>query len=251
MKKRYRSILFIDLDNTVMNGPFASAVFPVVIREISEKSEILPETVRQMIAAENRQRRTDPRCPAVRAMDWEDIARTIAHRLGVSLEADVEELVCIHAKGPHARPVDGAAEVLRELACPGRLLIAASRGLRKYQMPVLEGIGLAGFFDHILTPDVCNAMKESRPFYGTWPEQADCCISVGDKYEDDIIPPAGFGFRTVWKPRKPDMRLSHLNPFERAKLAEISEERPVRPDAVIHTLRELPGVADFLESTIR
>ena len=84
---RWQSVVFIDLDATILKGPFESAVFPVVFAELSQKSGLDAPEIRQKVIQENLDRQRDPNVPATLAMDWDDILDTVAGRLGVKLEA--------------------------------------------------------------------------------------------------------------------------------------------------------------------
>jgi FMN phosphatase YigB (HAD superfamily) len=126
--------------------------------------------------------------------------------------------------------------------------VAASKGLAKYQRPVLEALGLISFFVEVLTPDTYSALKRDRAFYGPWPERAAVRIMTGDHYEDDVVAPYSFGFNTVWKWNGDDMGLRDLDPFARALAFPYTSEQPVRPDAIIFSLRELPPVVLRLET---
>ena len=84
----------------------------------------------------------------------------------------------------HAGPPDtvlhpGVLETLQALVAPERALVLATKGLRKYQHPILEALGILPYFNAILTPDSHHALKRNRAFYGDWPQQATLTILVG------------------------------------------------------------------------
>src|SRR5215813_10974436 len=97
----FASVIFFDLDGTLMINPFEAAVWPVVMGEIAAKSGASLETVRHMIVEENERRQNDDAVLPVLSMDWDNIADTVARRLGVSLESRTEVLVRQHA-GTHS-----------------------------------------------------------------------------------------------------------------------------------------------------
>lgn len=247
MKNPWRSVLFVDLDNTILHGPFESAVFPTVFREIAEKSGLDVAGIRGRVLEENRRRQETPAIPAVQAMDWGDIMATVAEGLGVQLTADVQQIVDAHAGPPHAAALDDAATVLRQLARPDRALVVATNGLRKYQQPVLDALGLTRLFTEILTPDTHNALKQDAAFYGDWPRVTQIQVSVGDRYDDDVLAPKSFGFRSIWKPGAPLGELSALEPWARPERFAYQEGQTIRPDAIIASLAELPAVIEQLE----
>jgi len=247
MKNQWHSVIFIDLDNTIIEGPFESVVFPLVFRELSQESGLEVREVRRLVVEENLRRQTDCNIPAILAMDWDDIFKTIAERLGVELELSALEIVKSHACTPYSVVLDDAPRVLEQLAQPHRAIVAASKGLRKYQMPVLDALNLTSLFTEILTPDSNNALKQDVSFYGKWPNSTRLQISVGDHYQDDLVAPKKFGFKTIWKPLKQSRTLEESNPFVRAAEFDYGEGQSLRPDAIILSVQELPEVVEHLE----
>jgi len=245
---KFQSVVFIDLDATIIRGPFESAVFPVLFVELAQKSGLAVKEIRRWVIQENLDRQQDANCPAIRAMDWDDIFDTVAARLGVKLEAKAVDIASSHAGPPYAVVLDHADQVLNQLASPHRAIVAATKGLRKYQLPVLDALGLTPLFTDILTPDVSNALKRDPAFYGQWPASTRLQISVGDHYEDDVAPPRRFGFKVVWKVDPPDEGWGKLEqPFTRPANWGYLAGQTVRPDAIVFGLHELPQVVARLE----
>ena len=246
---KWQSVVFIDLDATILRGPFESAVFPVVFAELSLKSGLDAPEIRRRVIQENLDRQRDPNVPATLAMDWDDILDTVAGRLGVKLEASAVQIANSHAGPPYSTLLDDV-QVLRQLASPRRAIVVATKGLRKYQLPVLNALGLTSLFADILTPDVNHALKQDIAFYGHWPRSARLQISVGDNYEDDVVAPRRFGFKTVWKLNTPDSELRTADPFARPHRFSYSASQIVLPDAIIVSLYELPLVVAHLEEQV-
>src|SRR5258705_6214850 len=178
----YQTVIFIDLDGTLMINPFESAVWPVIVGELAQKTGILSSAILQMIDDENAARQRDDTVTPILAMDWDDITLTIARLLGVTLSANCTDLVRANAAS-HAALLDYAFEALRELVAPHRALVVATKGLAKYQMPVLDALGITPYFTDIITPDTHNGLKKHRHFFGNWPQQAQGSIMVGDMYD--------------------------------------------------------------------
>ena len=244
----YQTVLFIDLDGTLMINPFESAVWPVIVEELSQKTGIRSSAILQMIDDENAARQRDDTVPPILAMDWDDITLTIARQWGVTLTANCTELVQANA-ATHSTLLDYALEALHELTAPHRALVVATKGLAKYQRPVMDALGLTPFFTDIITPDTHNGLKKHRHFFGDWPEQARLPIMVGDLYDDDVLYPARHGFSTIWKPRASLIpnELSHLSPFARAQDFPYSPQQSVHPSAILMSLRELPAAVNHME----
>ena len=257
----FSSIIFFDLDNTLIEGPFGTAVFPIVLDELARKTHGDQKEIRRLIVKENLDRQNEPRCSAVKAMDWDDIFAAVANRLGVTIESNAEEIVQAQAE-EHSRLLDGARETLIALQHPSRALIVATKGLIKYQRPVLDALGITHLFTEILTPDSHNALKKDRAFYGEWLGDSssdfrslldfgslgNSPIIVGDYYVDDVIPPHQFGMRTVWKNAKIEERLLEIDPLERPQHFEYTDDQHVKPTAIIKSLHELPDVITQLEN---
>lgn len=243
---RRRSVLFLDLDHTLLRGPLSTVVVPTAVRDMAQAARRAPAEVHDLLRAESRNRRADPDFPLFRALDWGDIIRTVAARLSVSLATDPDDLARECAGPPHSRLLDDAGTALGRLSRPDRFLVAATRGLRKYQLPLLARFKLWDRFDAVLTPEDSGVLKTDRAFYGDWPNRADISIHVGDSYSDDVAAPIRFGHRAIWRPRPPIGGRAGLDPFARAAAISLSESE-LRPDAVIHHLSELPAAVDRLE----
>jgi FMN phosphatase YigB (HAD superfamily) len=245
MHNQWQNVIFIDLDDTIIKGPFESIIFPIVFNELSRKTGLEIKFIRRETIRENFERQTNPKVPASLAMDWDDIMNTVAKRLGVKLESNVLELVNKNASSSVL--LENAYEVLRKLALPHRAIVASTKGLRRYQSPILKALGLTYLFTDIITPDTNNALKRSIEFYGKWVELTKLQISVGDHYEDDILFPRKFGFKTIWKPTGKDNADISNDPFVRPYEFNYPGGDCVRPDAIILSLNELPSVVESLE----
>lgn len=243
----FQTVIFFDLDSTLIDGPFKPVVLPAILGELAA-SGLDPTALRRLMVEENFRRQADPTCPPTVAMDWDDIFQTLGRRLGLPVTTNAEALIREHAGPPYAALHPGAPETLQALSAPERALVLTTKGLRKYQQPILDALGLTPYFTAILTPDTHQALKRDRTFYGDWPERAALTLMVGDYYEDDVLPAHAFGFKTVWKP-KPHDALSQYAPWERPAIYPFAAEQTVRPDAIIFHLNELPAVVARLEET--
>jgi FMN phosphatase YigB (HAD superfamily) len=247
MTKNWQTIIFVDLDNTVFKGPFHTVVFPTVLNNLSGKSGVSKKEIWEIIVEENKRRQKDPTCPATTAMDWDDIISVVSHRLDVKLDINITRLVKENAGEPYSKLLDDAANVLKKLKTNNRAVIAVTIGLRKYQLPVLKALNIEQLFDDIMTPDRSHASKQELKFYGEWPSLTHLNIVVGDHYEDDVVSPTKFGFKTIWVNRSDKYSSTNLNPIERAKQFKIENKSGIRPDAIICSLKELLGLVEHYE----
>lgn len=214
-----QTIVFIDLDGTIMVNPFLSAVFPVL------EARLVPNITREFLAEQRARLRRD--ADPVWVMDWDDICETVAGRYGMTLTARVCDLVEEYSRPPHIAVLDSADTILRQIAADHRTLVVASMGLYRYQMPVLRALGLADLFADFLMPDLVGALKTDAAFYARYAGADALKISVGDNLTDDVLRPQRFGHRTIFKGTPPG---------------------DVQPDIVIASLAELPAAISALES---
>jgi FMN phosphatase YigB (HAD superfamily) len=246
---QYQSVVFFDLDGTLIVNPFDSAVWPVILGEIAEKSGASTETVFGTIIEENVKRQNDTAISPVLSMDWDDIVQTVAAGFGVQLDASCEALVCANAAS-HSSLLDHAVDVLHELNAPHRALVVATKGLAKYQQPVLDALSLTSLFHSVITPDTHSSLKKHVAFFGDWPSTTRLQIMVGDRYDDDVLGPGGHGFKTIWKPVTDNPTFPKKDPFARAMLHDYTAQQTIPADAIIHSLDELPAVVRRLEHAV-
>jgi putative hydrolase of the HAD superfamily len=211
------TILFIDLDGTIMLNPFLSAVFPA----------LAPVDLTREYLAEQRARLAQPNADPVWVMDWDDICAVVLRRHDLPA-ASVTDLVLEYSRPPHIAILDEADTILRQIRTPYRRLVVASMGLSRYQLPVLRALGLADLFADFLMPDLTGALKTDARFYARYAGADALKISVGDNVVDDVLRPQSFGFRTILKAAQPPLNAV--------------------PDRVITTLAELPAAVESLES---
>lgn len=238
MEAQYRTVVYFSMDHTLIEGPWEKVVFPRVCAEIAGKSGQELERVQELVRREGKRREEDPKCPATKAMDWDDIVHTVARSLDVELEANVPAIVLKHAGPPHSQILDNAGDVLAKLKSPHRALVVATKGLARYQCPILDALGLTHFFDDILTPDTNQALKKEEEFYGIWAHKGTLHIVVGDDIDDDVLAPHSFGFKTIWKPKNPEHRELGQERFAK---------RGVQPNAIIDSLEQVPDIVEGFE----
>src|SRR5512139_1037428 len=103
---KYASVVFVDLDGTIIRGPFESAVFPVVFAELARKTGRDVQEIRNKVLQAYLARQKDAALTVVQAVDWDDIFKTIAAGWGVELEADAATIANAHAGPPDAAILD-------------------------------------------------------------------------------------------------------------------------------------------------
>lgn len=242
--------LFIDLDATLVENNFSrKAIGPLLAEIAAARGEPIETLGREMWQENMRRQNSDP--DNVLTMDWDDILETLAARNGVRLSARGIDRWHELAHADDVEVLDEAPQVLRRLKRDGYRIVLATKGLSKYQLPVLEVTGMLALFDDILTPDRTGCLKTSPCYFDTYTQQADGgpFIQIGDHYYDDVICARRNGFMAVL--RAPIAALESIDPFERA--AQILEHSTdiqtfpkagtdVRPSAVVISLQELPDL---------
>ena len=194
--------LFMDLDGTIMRNPFWTAVFPIVSDQLAAAAGLPAQDVLRMIMEENRRRMRSGKDVAL-AMDWDDIVRSVAARLGALWQLSVEQLVIDNCKPPHIEMLDQADQALEAALRRGWRLVVASHGLCKYQLPVLQALGLYSLFTDVATPDTRLCLKPDRCFWLPYVESERPAVHLGDLYQDDVLAPKTCGVLAVWKPVPP------------------------------------------------
>lgn len=247
------TILFFDLDGTLVENHFSRKAIGQLLGELSAATEIPVEDLAMQMGRENgRRQQDDP--DNVLTMDWNDIVQQIAATYDHTLSDSVDALWRKFAHINDVTVLDDAAQVLADLKQRYRIVLA-TKGLSKYQDPVLEVTGLRPYFDDILTPDLTGYLKTSRDYFARYLAQDASFIQIGDHYYDDVICAKRNGFFAIL--RTPIEELEVYDPFERTQqmihyVDKIStfpaEGSAVRPDAVVTTLAELPAVIPQIEA---
>lgn len=272
-----------------MQNPFRHGVFPHICRELAPyvvDADDPEKAVYRLVVGEARRRLFEGK--NVEAYDWDDIvaqvaaglyeqARGQAHRpaggpgLPPPSGLDIAVLVRHYCAQPGmAWSLPGAHEALRSLKSRGHTLVVVSNGYHKYQLPVMEALGLDGYFSDIYTPEQVSAAKPaSGIFHSAWRCESEP-LHVGDDIIHDGYGARAAGGYSVWLHRNTPEAIQ-----ARAGADVLPEHRPAAdwfpgvrdqayaatwaveaygvaagdcvPDALIWDLQELPGLVDRLE----
>lgn len=198
------ALITFDLDGTLQQNPFRTAVFPHVARALTPAyCERHPETaaaeaarlVTGLVRQEFRRRQEAKAWEA--AYDWDDIIARIGEDLGYRGERlHLPSLVRHYCTPEHIAALPGARDCLMALRAAGHTLRVATNGFAAYQEPVLEALGLLEFFDLIITPDRTGSAKPVPEFLlaaGGPP-----ALHVGDSLIHDVYGARLAGFASLW-----------------------------------------------------
>lgn len=190
-------LLTFDLDGVVMKNPFSTGVFPAVTGLIGQASGLSHGEIMKLIIGEAKSRMGLGNMVA--AYDWDDIVNLVAGSLGYREPIDVAALVRQHCTPEHIFAYPEVAETLAHLKTTPHPLLVLTNGFRKYQLPVLEALGIAGFFDAIYTPEV-NGRAKPEPEFFLEPRvhYPGLHLHIGDTIIHDIWGANEAGAKSIW-----------------------------------------------------
>ncbi|RJF71626.1 HAD family hydrolase [Deinococcus cavernae] len=200
-------IITLDLDGVLMQNPFGSYVIPTVLKHLEGSAKLTHLTreeahkaLRQAVTQEW-QARMDRR-DFVAAYHWDDIYQTVGRHYDIHDMPDVTALVNEGVAAGHVHALPGAHEALHLLRDAGFRTVALTNGYRKYQWPVLEGIGLAPLLDGLESPEAHGYAKPQPELFHA---VGDVTAHFGDTLEHDILGANLAGVKAVWiVPALPD-----------------------------------------------
>jgi len=256
IEQTVQTVIFFDLDATLVENRFSQRVMADVLSEIATQADVEARTLRRALIAENYRRQSE-NPDDVLTMDWDDIARTVAAQHGVQLSQSIDELWQRYADGEQVEVLDDAHAMLRRLQADHRRLVIATKGLSKYQRPVMAVTGLDELFDDLLAPDLTGYHKASPGYMADYKRRypGALCIHVGDHYIDDVIAPLRNGFFSVLRAPRAELA-AEPDPFARVALLDgvlehihaYPAESDARPHAVVTSLQEVPEIVSRLEA---
>lgn len=190
----------LDLDGVLMQNPFGTYVIPAVLKHLEGSAKLAHLTredahreLRQSVTREYQSRMN--RRDFVAAYHWDDIYQTVGRVHDIHDLPDVTTLVNEGVAAGHVHALPGAHEALQLLRDAGFRRVALTNGFKKYQWPVLEGIGLAPLLDGLESPEAHGYAKPQPELFHAVGEVV---AHVGDTLEHDILGANLAGVKAVW-----------------------------------------------------
>ncbi|HLF74694.1 MAG TPA: HAD family hydrolase [Anaerolineales bacterium] len=133
---------------------------------------------------------------------------------------------------------DDTVPTLKKLEADGyRLGLISNAGDDQDVQQLMRRFGIANFFDFVLTSAACSYRKPHPRIFelalSNWYFLPNEAVMVGDDLDADIRGAKNAGLYAVWINRRAGDRSS--------------DQPPIRPDASLTTLSELPALLDLLQ----
>ncbi len=174
-----------DLDETIMQNPFGKWVFPEIVNMLKKETDT-EEDILDLIVSEHLQRMSEERF--LEAYDWDDIITGVAGNLGAGSVIDIERMVIKHSESPKIYLLeDNMLDYLKRIKEKGFHLAAATNGYSKYQLPVLQKLGLDRVFDEVITSDSAGFAKPNPAVLKKLSDDGEITAHVGDRIDHDVL----------------------------------------------------------------
>lgn len=190
-----------DLDGVLIQNPFKLGVGPHLrahVRGGAELRDLARDEADRRIGAavEDEVAVRMARAELVAAYDWDDIFGIVARRFGAPRPPDVAELVRRYCAEPGMIwLLDGVAETLARLHDAGIRMVATTNGYHRFQVPVLENLGILDYFEAVRTPDTTG---HAKPDPGILAGVEGLVAHVGDMLYHDVLIARRLGVTAVW-----------------------------------------------------
>lgn len=185
-----------DLDETIMQNPFGKWVFPEIVNMLKKEADT-EEDILDLIVSEHLQRMSEERF--LEAYDWDDIVTGVAGNLGAESAIDIERMVIKHSESPKIFLLeDNMLDYLERIKEKGCHLAAATNGYSKYQLPVLQKLGLDKVFDEVITSDSAGFAKPNPAIMKKLLGEGEIVAHVGDRIDHDVVLANKLGIPSVF-----------------------------------------------------
>jgi FMN phosphatase YigB (HAD superfamily) len=184
-------VISFDLDGTLIQGPFG--------RVLTDLQDTLAATgaTGAKTAIQRRHREllaTDP----LAAYDWDSIVGDYLSETGLRPPFDLIERLNDHVRRGETRVLhERTFEAIGALRSAGWRVVVLTNGWRRYQEPILRGIGMLDAIDQLLTADDIGLPKPAIEAFQAARGGVTDHVHVGDRIDHDIVGGNRAGARTV------------------------------------------------------
>ena len=241
-------VISFDLDGTLINGPFGRVLTDLQDHLVS--AGVPP--IKAQIQQRHRELLTDD---PLAAYDWDTIVAQCLQVAGAEQPFDLVDRLGVHVRDSRTRLLhEQTFERLTALHDAGWRVVVLTNGWRRYQEPILDGIGMLSAIDQLLTADDIGQPKPSAAAFAAARGDATRHVHVGDRIDHDIVGGNAAGAQTVLlradvpvvgSPRQPGSEVfDYLD-----KLALEQEIPPVDPPELMlpdYFATDLSDIVDWL-----
>lgn len=202
-----------DLDGTLMQNPFIDHVFVEIEQTILAHCGTCHD-VTAVLFAEHEKRMKMKNIAA--AYDWDDIVHHYLSANNITCSIDVEALVQKHSEQPKVYLLENdILETLDQLVFNGFSLAVITNGFKKYQLPVMNELGLTDYFQKIITPEKMGVGKPDPRMFA--PLKGNIFAHVGDRLDHDVQAANLYGTASIFIHRRLPKQLREKSITERNK----------------------------------
>lgn len=219
-------VVSFDLDGVIMQNPFDKGVTPHILGCLRASRDLLGLPVEE---ADRRGRtaireawgRRAASGEFVSCYDWDGIYEEVSRGFGGAPTPDVSELVRAYCE------VDGMISLLprahsglERLRAAGLRVVAITNGYHAYQWPVLQSLGVAEYFESVVTPEAAGFAKPDPRLFES---VLGLAAHVGDNLIHDVLGANLAGLRSVWLREGLPVEVARLPTSERASSSALRD----------------------------
>lgn len=219
-------IVSFDLDGVLMENPFKKGLFPIIKKELKNQYEekhnhsISKDVIWRNIKVEYSKRIKNN---LYTAYDWDDIIEEVASDLKLPGGIDLTVLIKDYLEEPYIYLYKDGKFLLDKLIKTDIDLYVVTNGYYKYQFPVMKALGIADYFEKIITSDKAESVKPENKIFGLDLAKAEDWYHIGDSLLMDIYGANKLSATTILVYRDLSEDLLKLLPAERANAESFKE----------------------------
>ncbi|QGN32981.1 HAD family hydrolase [Microlunatus sp. Gsoil 973] len=234
-------VISFDLDGTLIQGPFGRVLTDLqdtlAAAGVAGAKTAIQRRHRELLV-------TDP----LAAYDWDAIVGGYLSDAGLRPPFDLIERLNEHVRRGETRILhERTFEGIGALRSAGWRVVVLTNGWRRYQEPILRGIGMLDAVDQLLTADDIGLPKPAAEAFAAARGGATEHVHVGDRIDHDIVGGNRAGARTVLL--RPDVPIQGAGSDDDPAVIDYLRELAERQNALPV---EPPGltIPDYFETSM-